>query len=79
MARPRIKMFSLLKLLPILIEWVVQLKRRDEHEKKQERLREARTDPANYLRQFGRVRRKPDESKTDMHDSGTGTDKHDGQ
>lgn len=73
-------MFSLLKLLPILIEWAVQLKRRDEHEKKQKRLRQARTDPANYLRQFGRVQRaKPDESTSAMHDGGTGTDKHDSQ
>ncbi|QUX96538.1 hypothetical protein C0J08_14525 [Marinomonas sp. CT5] len=72
-------MASLLKFLLILMEWAVQMKRRDEYEKKQERLREARTDPAKYLRQFGRVRRKPDESKAVMPDSGTGTDKHDGQ
>ncbi|MGO2354051.1 MAG: hypothetical protein ACTH58_04885 [Marinomonas foliarum] len=58
----------------------MQLKRRDEHEKKQKRLRQARTDPANYLRQFGRVQRaKPDESTSAMHDGGTGTDKHDSQ
>lgn len=73
-------MVSWLKLLLIIIEWAVQLKRRDEHEKKQERLREARTDPAKYLRRFGRVQRaKPDESKADVHDSGAGTDQHDSQ
>jgi hypothetical protein len=71
-------MVNLLKLLLILVEWVVQLKRRDEHEKKQERLREARANPANYLRQFGRVRRtKPDESTDSMHSGGASDDKHD--
>ncbi len=80
MARLKIKMVSGLKLLLILIEWAVQLKRKDEHEKKQERLRQARADPVNYLRQFGRVQRtKPDESKDPMHSSRTTTDKHDGQ
>lgn len=73
-------MANLLKFLLILMEWAVQLKRQDEYEKKQERLRQARTDPANYLRQFGRVRRaKPDESTGGMHDGRAGTDKHDSQ
>ena len=76
MARLRIKMVSWLKFLLILIEWGVQLKRRDEHEKKQERLREARTNPAKYLRRFGRVQR---ESAEDVHGGGTGTDRHDSQ
>jgi hypothetical protein len=76
-------MVSWLKLLLILVEWAVQLKRRDEHEKKQERLNQARNDPANYLRQFGRVRDvKPDQPKASgdpVPGSGTSTDRHDGQ
>ncbi|MBJ7555401.1 hypothetical protein [Marinomonas spartinae] len=72
-------MVSWLKFLLILVEWGVQLKRRDDEAQKQERLNQARTDPANYLRQFGRVRRKPDESKADMHDSGASADQHDSQ
>ena len=74
-------MFRLLRFALTLLEWAIQLKRRDEHEKKQERLREARTNPTGYLRQFGRVQPvKPDDAKErtdDMHSSGTGTDKHD--
>lgn len=70
-------MVSLLKLLPILIEWVVQWKRRDDQAKKQERLNQARNDPAAYLRNnFGRVQR---ESAEDVHGGGTGTDRHDSQ
>lgn len=76
-------MFRLLRFALTLLEWAIQLKRRDEHEKKQERLREARTNPAGYLRQFGRV---PDvkqdgteERPDDMHSSGTGTDKDNGK
>lgn len=72
-------MGSFIKLFVIFVEWAVQWKRHDDQAKKQERLREARTDPANYLRQFGRVRRKPDESKAVMPDSGTSADKHDSQ
>lgn len=73
-------MLSLLKFALILIEWAIQLKRRDEYEKKQERLREARDNPAKYLRQFGRVQYvEPDESTDTVHDSGTSTDKHNSQ
>ncbi|WP_111639981.1 hypothetical protein [Marinomonas shanghaiensis] len=73
-------MASLLKLLLILIEWAVQLKRRDDEAQKQERLDEARNDPASYLRRFGRVQRaKPYDSRADMHDGGASTDKHDSQ
>ena len=73
-------MIRLLKFLLILIEWAVQMKRRDDEAQKQERLNQARNDPANYLRQFGRVQRAaPDESTSAMHDGGTGTDKHDSQ
>ncbi len=73
-------MFRLLRFALTLLEWAIQLKKRDEHEKKQERLREARTNPAGYLRQFGRVQPvKPDDGtdRTDnMRSSGTSTDKH---
>lgn len=64
----------------VLIEWAIQIKRRDEHAKKQERLNQARTDPANYLRQFGRVRRVESDQPADtVHSSGASADKHDGQ
>ena len=50
-------MANLLKLVLILIEWSVQLRRRDEEEVRRERLEQARDRPGDYLRQFGRVRR----------------------
>lgn len=50
-------MASLLKLVLILVEWSVQLRRRDEKEERLERLEQARDRPGDYLRQFGRVRR----------------------
>ncbi|SBS29070.1 hypothetical protein MSP8886_01426 [Marinomonas spartinae] len=73
-------MVSLLKFLLILIEWGVQLKRRDDEAQKQQRLHQARTDPANYLRQFGRVHDvKPDESASPMPGGRASADKHDSQ
>lgn len=79
MARLRIKMISWLKLLTILIEKAIQIKRRDEYEKKQERLHQARTDPATYLKRFGRVQRvESDESTDTVHSSGASANKHDG-
>jgi len=73
-------MASWLKFLLILMEWAVQVKRRDDEAQKQQRLRKARTDPAGYLRQFGRVRHvESDDSANSMPSSGAGTDKHDGQ
>jgi len=76
-------MLSWAKLLLVLLEQAVQWKRRDDQAKKQERLNQARNDPANYLRQFGRVPSakpdKPKDSADSMHDGGTSTDKHDGQ
>ncbi|OOI04725.1 hypothetical protein BIW16_07650 [Vibrio sp. OULL4] len=50
-------MNSWVRLAAVLIEWAIQLRRRDEYEKRQERLEEARNNPGDYLRQFGRVRR----------------------
>lgn len=47
----------LAKLLVHIIELAVQLKRRDDEEKRQERLTQAKSNPGNYLRQFGRVQR----------------------
>ncbi|RDL44677.1 hypothetical protein DN730_09840 [Marinomonas piezotolerans] len=73
-------MASLLKLMLILMEWAVQVKRRDDEAQKQERLRKARTDPAGYLRQFGRVRHVESSGSADpVPRDRTGTDKHDGQ
>lgn len=45
-----------LKLLVLLVELLVQKKRRDDNEQRQERLVQAKDDPVAYLRQFGRVR-----------------------
>lgn len=50
-------MANLLKLVFILIEWSVQLRRRDDEEVRRERLEQARDHPGDYLRRFGRVRR----------------------
>lgn len=44
-----------LKLFVLLLEWGVQLKRRDDETKREERLLLAKTNPGDYLRQFGWV------------------------
>ena len=73
-------MVSLLRFLLILIEWGVQLRRKDVYKKKQERLRQARTDPVNYLRKFGRVQRdQPSNSEDSVPRSGASADQHDSQ
>lgn len=69
-------MASWLKFLLILIEWGIQLKRQDEHDKKQERLRQARTDPAGYMRERGWLQRNQS-SDSSMPSDRTGTDQHD--
>ena len=71
-------MASWLKFLLILIEWGIQLKRRDEHDKKQERLRQARTDPAGYLRERGWLQRNQSgKSDSGMPSDRTCADQHD--
>lgn len=71
-------MVSWLKFLLILIEWGIQLKRQDEHDKKQERLRQARTDPAGYMRERGWLQRNQSgNSDSSMPSDRTGTDQHD--
>lgn len=71
-------MASWLKFLLILVEWGIQLKRQDEHDKKQERLRQARTDPASYMRDRGWLQRnQPGNSSTSMPSDRTSTDQHD--
>lgn len=57
MGMQRTGMASWGRLAVVLIEWAIQLRRRDEYEKRQERLQQARNNPGDYLRQFGRVRR----------------------
>lgn len=48
-------MTSILKLLTLIIELLVQLKRKDDNAKRKERAEKAKSDPVGYLRQFGRV------------------------
>lgn len=64
------------KLFVLLLEWGIQLKRRDDYEKRQERLQQAKSNPGDYLRQFGRVRRVADKADAVRGDT-TGTDGHD--
>jgi hypothetical protein len=65
------------KLFVMLIEWGIQLKRRDDNEKRQERLQQAKGNPGDYLRQFGRVRRVADEPKDAVRGDTTGVDGND--
>ena len=65
------------KLFVLLLEWGIQLKRRDDHEKRQERLQHARSNPGDYLRQFGRVRRVADKPTDAVSGDTTGTEGHD--
>ncbi len=46
-----------LRLFVLLLEWGVQLKRRDDEAKRKKRLSLAQNNPGDYLRQFGRVQR----------------------
>lgn len=73
-------MASWLKFLLILIEWGIQLKRRDEYDKKQERLRQARTDPAGYMRERGWLQRNQSgNSDSALPSDRTGIDQHQGE
>jgi hypothetical protein len=67
----------LIKLLVHLVELAVQVKRRDENEKRQERLQQAKSNPGDYLRQFGRVRHVADEPKDAVRGDTTGVDGND--
>lgn len=61
----------LLKLLCLIIELGIQLKRQDEHEQKQERKAAAKADPLNYLRKFGRVSDVTSQSANGVRDNTT--------
>lgn len=64
------------KLFVLLLEWGIQLKRRDDYEKRQERLQQAKSNPGDYLRQFGRVRRVADKPEDAVRGDTTGIDGH---
>ncbi|MDO6707934.1 hypothetical protein [Photobacterium sp. 1_MG-2023] len=68
-------MNTALTVLALLVEQFIQMKRRDDYADKQKRLRVAKSDPADYLRQFGRVRT----TQSTMRSNTTGTGEHDVQ
>ncbi len=73
-------MASWLKFLLVLIEWGIQLKRQDEYDKKQERLRQARTDPAGYMRERGWLQRNQSgKSDNGLPSDRTNADQHNGE
>lgn len=80
MVKLRMPMANLLKFILILIEWGVQLKRRDDEAQKQQRLHHARTNLADYLRQFGRVQRdQPSHSEDSVPRSRASANRNDSQ
>jgi hypothetical protein len=66
----------LVKLFVHLIELAVQVKRRDDEEKRQERLAQAKSNPGDYLRQFGRVQHIDDKSSADVSSDSANTGEH---
>ncbi|UTV28987.1 hypothetical protein [Photobacterium atrarenae] len=66
-----------LKLLVLMLELFAQVKRRDAYEERQERLSQAKADPAGYLRQFGRVRGNSDNPSAPVRGDPAGTEPDD--
>lgn len=48
-------MKAALQIIAFLLEFLIQAKRRSDDEDKKKRVDAAKSDPINYLRQFGRV------------------------
>lgn len=68
-----------LKLIALLLEFLIQTKRRNDDEEKKIRVDAAKSDPLNYLRQFGRVQHvanDDNEQTKAMPDKRTEADKH---
>lgn len=66
----------LVTLLVHVIELAVQVKRRDDEEKRQERLAQAKSNPGDYLRQFGRVRPIEDKPSASVPSDSADTGEH---
>ena len=65
-----------LQLLILIVEFLIQLKRRDDNAKRKSRIEKAKSDPAAYLRQFGRVQHVDSTTtETTVSDSRTSSDR----